>query len=279
MQKQIYPCLWFDNNAKAAAQFYCSLFPNAKITEENPMVVMWELNGTKIMGLNGGPVFAINPSISFFVLCETIEETNTLWDKLSEGGKVMMPINAYPWSERYGWVQDKFGMTWQVAVVYNKGDKMKITPSFLFTDVHFGQGEEAVRFYTSVFPNSKIDQIIPYPKEDPNAGKLMYSEFNLNGYPMIAMDGPGEHKYTFNEGVSLVINCGTQKEIDYYWDRLIEGGGKESQCGWLKDKFGVSWQVVPTNLGKMVSDPVKGQRVVAAFMKMKKFVIADLENA
>lgn len=279
MQKQIYPCLWFDGNAKAAAEFYCSLFKNAKITDENPMVVMWELNGLKVMGLNGGPVFNINPSISLFVLCETKEDTNKLWNKLCEGGKVMMGLDKYPWSELYGWVQDKFGMTWQVSVVYNKGDKEKITPCMLFTDKHFGEGEAAVKFYTSVFENSKIDQIIPYPKEDPNAGKLMYSEFKLNGYPMIAMDGPGEHKYTFNEGVSLVINCDTQKEIDYFWDKLIAGGGQESQCGWLKDKFGVSWQVVPSNLGKMMNDPVKGQRVVAAFMKMKKFIIADLENA
>lgn len=279
MQNQIYPCLWFDNQAKAAAEFYCSLFKNSKITEGNPMVTMFELNGTKIMGLNGGPVFTINPSISLFVLCETIEETSKLWESLSKDGKVMMPMDKYPWSERYGWVQDKFGMTWQVSVVYNKGDQMKITPSFLFTDKHFGQGEEAVKFYTSVFENSKIDQLIPYPKEDPNAGKLMYSEFKLNGYQMIAMDGPGDHKYTFNEGVSIVINCDTQKEIDYYWDKLISGGGKESQCGWLKDKFGVSWQVVPSKLGKLVSDPVKGQKVIAAFMKMKKFIIADLENA
>lgn len=278
MQKQIYPCLWFDGKAKAAAEFYCSLFKNSKITDENPMVVMWELNGLKIMGLNGGPVFSINPSISLFVLCETLDETDKLWGKLLQGGKVMMPMGKYPWSERYGWVQDKFGMTWQVSVVYNKGDKEKITPCMLFTDEHFGEGEQAVKFYTSVFDNSKIDQISLYPKQDANAGKLMYSEFKLNGYQMIAMDGPGEHKYTFNEGVSFVINCDTQKEIDYYWSTLTSDGGKESMCGWCKDKFGVWWQVVPSGLGKMIADPVKGQKVVAAFMKMKKFNIADLEN-
>lgn len=279
MKNTIYPCLWFDGNAKAAAEFYTPLFKNSKITAENPMVVIWELDGTKIMGLNGGPIFKINPSVSLFVLCETIEETDKLWNKLCEGGTVMMPMDKYPWSEHYGWVQDKFGMTWQVSIVYNEGDKAKITPCLLFTDKRFGQGEAALSFYTKVFANSKKDQVILYPEGDANAGKLMYSEFKLGSYNMIAMDGPGDHKYTFNEAVSFVIDCDNQTEIDYYWDKLIADGGQESQCGWLKDKFGVSWQVVPSNLGAMVNDPVKGQRVVAAFMKMKKFIIADLENA
>lgn len=279
MKNTIYPCLWFDGNAKAAAEFYTSLFSNSKIIAENPTVVMWEIKGTTIMGLNGGPKFKINPSISLFVLCETIEETNALWDKLAEGGTIMMPMDKYPWSERYGWLQDKFGMTWQISVVYNKGDKPKITPSLLFTNTHFGQAEAALNFYTSVFENSSKDSVLLYPKEDPNAGKLMYSEFKLNNYQLIAMDGPGDHKYTFNEAVSFVIDCNTQKEIDYYWNKLTADGGQEGMCGWLKDKFGVWWQVVPSNLGALMSDPVKGPRVIQAFLKMKKFIIADLENA
>jgi predicted 3-demethylubiquinone-9 3-methyltransferase (glyoxalase superfamily) len=279
MKNTIYPCLWFDGNAKEAAEFYCSLFKGSKITTENPMVAMFELNGTKMMGLNGGPMFKMNPSISMFVLCETIDETNKLWDKLLEGGKVMMPISEYPWSKRYGWIQDKFGFTWQVSVVYKEGDKAKLTPCLLFTDKMFGKAEEAINFYTSIFENSSKDTITHYDKSDPNAGKLLYSEFKLNGYQLIAMDGPGDHKYTFNEGVSFVIDCKNQKEIDYFWNKLTTGGGSEGQCGWAKDKFGVSWQVVPSNLGQLVNDPVKGQRVVQAFMKMKKFDIETLENA
>ena len=279
MSKQIHPCLWFDGQAKAAAEFYCSLFKNSKITAENPMVVMWELNGNKIMGLNGGPMFKINPSISFSVTCETAEETKTLWTKLSEGGKVMMPLDKYPWSELYGWLQDKFGMTWQISIVYNAGEKMKITPSFLFTDKRFGQGEAALNFYTKVFENSKKDQIILYPDGDPNAGKLMFSEFKINGYQLIAMDGPGEHKYTFNEAVSFVVNCDTQKEIDYYWNKFTAEGGEESMCGWCKDKFGVSWQIVPSILGELMSDSNKALNVIQAFLKMKKFDIETLLKA
>jgi predicted 3-demethylubiquinone-9 3-methyltransferase (glyoxalase superfamily) len=280
MNNNIHPCLWFDGNAKAAADFYCSLFKNSKITTDTPMVVMFELSGKKFMGLNGGPMFKINPSISLFVLCESINETNELWNKLMDGGKTLMPIDKYPWSERYGWVQDKFGLTWQVSVVYKAGDKQQITPSMLFTGNQFGKAEEAIKLYASIFDSSSTDtQIHYYPDGDANAGKVMFSEFKLNQYPLIAMDGPGEHAYTFNEAVSLVVNCDTQKEIDYFWNKLTSDGGQESMCGWLKDKFGVSWQIVPSIIGQLMSDPEKAPRVMQAVMKMKKLDIETMVNA
>ena len=279
MNNSIYPCLWFDGKAKEAASFYCSIIKNSKITTDTPMVVMFELGGKKFMGLNGGPMFTINPSISIFILCESINETNEVWNKLIDGGKALMPIDKYPWSERYGWLQDKFGLTWQVSVVNKAGDKQQITPSMLFTDKQFGRAEEAIKFYTSVFDNSSIDPLIHYPDGDPNAGKVMFAEFKLNQYPVIAMDGPGDHKYTFNEGVSFVVNCETQKEIDYYWDKLTANGGEESMCGWLKDRFGVSWQIVPSFIGKLMSDKEKAPRVMEAVMKMKKLDIAKMLQA
>ncbi len=280
MNNTIHPCLWFDGNAKAAAGFYCSIIKNSKISFDSPMVVMFELGGKKFMGLNGGPMFRINPSISIFVLCESINETNEVWNKLLDGGKVMMPIDKYPWSERYGWVQDKFGLTWQVSVVYKEGDTQKITPSMLFTGNQFGSAEEAINFYTSVFDNSSTDTVIHhYPEGDANAGKVMFAEFKLNQYPIIAMDGPGEHGYTFNEAVSLVVNCDTQEEIDYFWNKFTAHGGQESMCGWLKDRFAVSWQIVPSIIGKLMSDPEKAPRVMQAVMKMKKLDIETMVNA
>jgi predicted 3-demethylubiquinone-9 3-methyltransferase (glyoxalase superfamily) len=279
MTNQIYPCLWFDGQAKAAADFYCSVFKNSKVTVDTPMVVNFELNGKKFMGLNGGPMFKITPAISIFATFESINETNDTWNKLIDGGKALIPINKQPWSERYGWLQDKFGMTWQISVVNEKGDQPQIRPSMLFTGKKFGKAEEAVKFYTSVFDNSATDLLMHYPQEDKaNAGKVMYSEFNINQYDMIAMDGPGEHDYTFTEGVSLVVNCETQKEIDYYWNKLTEGG-EESMCGWLKDKFGVSWQIVPAIIGKLMTDPKKSGRVMPVIMKMKKLDIEKLVNA
>ncbi len=278
MINQIYQCLWFDGQAKAAAEFYCSIFKNSKIVSENPMVVIWELNGTKFMGLNGGPTFKINPSISIFATFESIDETNFVWNKLFEGGKALIAIDKQDWSERYGWLQDKFGMTWQISVVNNAGDQPSIKPAMLFTNEKFGKAEEAIKFYTSTFDNAKIDLLINYPEGSPFEGKVMYSEFNLQEHEFAAMDGPGNHEYAFNEAVSIVVDCDTQQEIDYYWNKLTEGG-EESKCGWLKDKFGLSWQIVPSILGKLMNDPTKSQRVMEAFCKMKKFDIEKLMEA
>jgi predicted 3-demethylubiquinone-9 3-methyltransferase (glyoxalase superfamily) len=278
MNNSIYPCLWFDGNAKEAAVFYCSIFKNSKILDDTPLVVTFELNGKLIMGLNGGPMFKFNPSISMFVTCESLEDTNSVWNKLIENGKELMPIDNYPWSERYGWLQDKFGFTWQISIAESENAQLKITPSMLFTGKKFGKTEEAINFYSSVFENSSTNTLIHYPENDVNGGKVMYSEFKLNHYDIIAMDGPGVHNYTFNEAVSFVVPCKTQEEIDHYWENLTQGG-EESQCGWLKDKFGVSWQIVPAILATLMSDPSKSERVVSAFMQMKKFDIEKLLNA
>ncbi len=280
----LYPCLWFDGKAKQAADFYSGIFKTARITSENPMVVMLELGGSpgeagkKVMMLNGGPMYTINPSISYFVTCNTVESINQKWDKLLEGGKSLMTIDKYPWSERYGWVQDKYGMTWQLMLDEKAGSEEKFVPSLLFTGKVFGKAEEAMKLYSSLLDNSKIDAISHYPDGDGNAGKVMFAEFLLNNERLIAMDGPGEHAFSFSEGLSFVLNCDNQQEIDFLWEKLTEGG-EESRCGWLKDKFGVSWQIVPIVLPKLMSDPKRSQRVVQAFLKMKKFDIAELEKA
>jgi predicted 3-demethylubiquinone-9 3-methyltransferase (glyoxalase superfamily) len=278
MNNILYPCLWFDGNAKQAAEFYCSVFQNSKIVDDNPLVVTFELNGKQIMGLNGGPIFKFNPSISLFVYCETLEETNSVWNKLIEGGKELIPIDKYPWSERYGWLEDKFGFTWQISIQDSDDSKLTITPAMLFTGNQFGRAEDAINFYSSVFDNSSTDILIHYEDNDPNKGKVLYSEFRLNHYNIIAMDGPGVHEYTFNEAVSFTVSCRTQEEIDYYWNRLTEGG-TEGQCGWLRDKFGVWWQIVPEILTTLMNDPSKSDRVINAFMQMKKFEIEKLVNA
>jgi predicted 3-demethylubiquinone-9 3-methyltransferase (glyoxalase superfamily) len=203
---------------------------------------------------------------------------NEIWNKLLDGGKALMPLDKYPWSEKYGWVQDKFGLTWQLMFETANGQDQTIAPAMLFTGKQLGKAEAAINFYTSVFDNSSKGMLAHYPESDANAGKLMYADFTLNRHSIIAMDGPGEHDYTFNEAVSFVVDCETQEEIDYYWNKLTEGG-EESRCGWLKDKFGVSWQIVPTVLGKLMTDPERAPRVMQAFMQMKKFDIEKLLQA
>lgn len=277
MKNQLYPCLWFDGKAKEAAIYYTSVFDNSKVISENPLVVMFNLDGVKFMGLNGGPNFKINPSISFFVYCQSAGEVDKKWNQLCEDGNIMMPLNAYPWNEKYGWCQDKFGVSWQLMV--SPDAEQKIVPSFMFTQQNAGKAEEAINFYTSIFKNAEVKMISRYEQgEGDIEGYVKHAQFTLNGQVFTAMESTGPHAFTFNEGLSLVVPCDDQPEIDYYWSKLTEGGN-ESQCGWLKDKFGVSWQIVPAELGKLMSNPAKRERVMKVVMKSVKFNIEELENA
>lgn len=279
MKKSIYPCLWFDSQAKEAAQFYCSLFNNSKITAENPIVVTFESDGQKFMCLNGGPQFKINPSISFFTVFETEAEIDRIWSKMLEGGSVLMALDKYEWSEKYGWIQDKFGVNWQLSFGKLTDVGQKFTPTLMFTEKVHGKAEQAIDFYTSVFDNSSVRGILRYGENDHDtAGSIKHAQFTLDKSVFMAMDSGMAHGFGFNEAISFVIECEDQKEIDYYWNKLTQGG-EESMCGWLKDQFGVSWQVVPEILGTLMSDPERGPRVIQAFMKMKKFDIEALLKA
>lgn len=281
MNNNIHPCLWYDGNAKAAADFYCSLFPNSKITVNTPMVVNFELNGQKFMGLNGGPKFKFNPSISFLVISESDDEINELYKQLVEGGFAMMPLDKYDWSERYAFVQDRFGLAWQIMKGKYSDVNQKITSAFLFVGKNYGNAEAAVKYYAELFPQSSISGIKLYEKDEgPNkAGTVMHSQFILDKKVFMAMDGAGSHNFAFNEAISFVVECKNQDEIDYYWNKLTADGGQESMCGWLKDKFGVSWQIIPDNIGKLMSDPAKAGNVMQAVMQMKKLDKAALEKA
>ena len=279
MKNLIYPCLWFDFKAKEAADFYCSVFNDTKITDENPIVVVFESSGQKFLCVNGGPEFKLNPSISFFVVCETEAELEKAWNALMAEGSALMPLDKYEWSEKYGWVQDKYGISWQLSYGKMSDVGQKFTPTLMFTEKVHGKAEEAITFYTSIFQNSDIKGILRYTEDEPDVtGTVKHAQFTLGDTVFMAMDSSHAHGFGFNEGVSLVIECKDQKEIDYYWEKLTSGG-QESQCGWLKDKYGVSWQVVPKILGELMKDPERSQRVVQAFLKMKKFDIETLIEA
>jgi predicted 3-demethylubiquinone-9 3-methyltransferase (glyoxalase superfamily) len=275
----IYPCLWFNNNAREAAEFYSSVFPESKIFGENPFVTILHNAGQKFMCLNGGTQFDFNASISFFVLYETEVELEKAWNILASGGSVMMPLDKYEWSPKYGWLQDRFGVNWQLYVGKMEDVGQKFTPSLMFCGEQNGNAEQAIHFYTSVFEESGINGILKYAQgENEVEGNVKHAQFNLGKYVFMAMDSSLPHQASFNEAISFVVECETQDEIDYFWNLLTEGGS-EGQCGWLKDKFGISWQIVPAILGTLMNDPSKSDRVVNAFMKMKKFDIEKLVNA
>ncbi len=279
MKNTIYPCLWFDGKAKEAAGYYCSVLDNTSITEENDIVVTFESAGQKFMCLNGGPEYTFNPSISFYVICKSEEETDRLWAGFLEGGSVLMPLGKYEWSPKYGWLSDRYGVSWQFSFGGMEDVSQKISPVLMFTGDQSGKAEQAFQFYTSVFKNSKVKSVARYAKgENDVEGTVKHAQFILENQIFMAMDSSYMHNFTFNEAISLVVECETQEEIDYFWDRLTEGG-EEIQCGWLKDKFGISWQIVPAILGQLMSDPSRAGRVTEAFLKMKKFDIEKLLNA
>ena len=279
MNNIIYPCLWFNGKAKEAAEYYCNVFNDSFITSENQVVVTFESAGQKFMCLNGGPEYTFNPSISFYVICESEAEISRLWKSLLEGGSVLMELDKYEWSNKYGWLQDKYGVTWQLSFGGMEKTDQKFSPVLMFTDKQAGKAEQAIHFYTSVFKNSKIIGISRYIKgENDVEGTVKHAEFSLGNQVFMSMDSSFMHRFSYNEAISFVVDCETQEEIDYYWDKLTDGG-EEIQSGWLKDRFGVSWQIVPVILSELMSDPSKSERVTNALLQMKKFDIEKLVNA
>lgn len=244
----------------------------------NPLVSRFDVGGQGFMCLNGGPMFTKNPTISFYTVCETEEEVDAYWARLSDGGFIMMPLDSYPWSRRYGWVQDRYGTSWQITLGDISGVGQKITPMLMFCGKAEGKAEEAVDFYLSVFHPSSLVMREYYAAGQGPEGHVVHSRFLLDKSLYMAMDSHVSNQFDFTEGLSLVVECDNQAQIDHLWGKLSEDG-EEQMCGWLKDKFGVSWQIVPSVLGQLMSDPARSQRVVDAFMKMKKFDIAALLEA
>lgn len=297
MQK-IIPHLWFDKEAKEAAEFYATAFPDTKVTSTTTLhdtpsgdteIVNFEIMGCAFQSISAGPLFKFNPSISFMVNFDPAQDNDAesmidqVWGKLVEGGKVLMPLDKYPFSSRYGWLEDKYGVSWQLIFTDPDGEiRPRIIPSLLFVNRVLGKAEEAVKFYTSVFKNSKQGMVSYYPAgmEPDTEGTVQFADFNLEGQWFAAMDSARMHDFDFNEAISLIVRCEDQAEIDYYWEKLSAVPEAE-QCGWLKDKYGVSWQIVPREMDEMMQNgtPEQIDRVTQAFLPMKKFDLAKLREA
>lgn len=289
--KMIVPHLWYDKEAKEAAELYISLFEQSRIVSSQIIgdtpsgdaeIVNFELSGQSFSAISAGPYFKFNPSISLMVACSTEEEVNAKWKVLSKGGTELMPLGEYPFSKRYSWVQDRYGLSWQLMLVDGAEKVQRIRPCLLFSQDVCGKAEEALNYYTKVFDNSKSGMISRYNEgeaAEPKA-KINYADFKLSGMDFVAMDNGYTAEFNFNEAFSFVISCKDQKEIDYFWDKLSAVPEAE-QCGWVKDQFGVSWQIVPEIMGEIMANASEDeiQRVTEAFLKMKKFDIAALEAA
>jgi predicted 3-demethylubiquinone-9 3-methyltransferase (glyoxalase superfamily) len=288
---KITPHLWFDREAVEAAEFYSSTFPTSRVTDVSTLhdtpsgdveVVSFELFGQPFMAISAGPLFKFTPAVSFLIRCRGTDEVEELWERLSVGGKALMPLDSYPFSERYGWAEDRYGLSWQVMHASDEDIRQPIIPTFMFVGEVCGRAEDAVTFYTAVFPDSDVGHVLRYTQgEEPDKeGTIKHAGFTLAGQQFAAMDSAHDHRFGFNEAISFMVGCDTQDEIDYYWHSLSAAPEAE-QCGWLKDTFGISWQVVPSILGELLGSGTKEQtaRVTEAFLQMKKFDIADLKRA
>ncbi len=293
--RPIVPCLWMDDQAEIAARFYTEVLPKGRVVAtshypeslDNPtrkprgsvLTVELEVAGQRFTALNGGPQFAINPTISFFIELPQLEEANRIFASLAEGGSVLMPIGAYPWSDCYGWVQDRFGVSWQVMLAPRREDAA-ISPCLMFVGAQHGRAEEAMKTYAGIFPDGRIEALERYAAGEGPEGTVKHGRFVLAEQRLVAMDSHLEHEARFNEGVSLQVMCDDQAEVDRFWSALSEGG-EEGPCGWLKDRFGLSWQIVPVGIREWMTNPdaAARDRAFVAMMKMKKPDIAALEAA
>ncbi|MCB9452964.1 MAG: VOC family protein [Anaerolineaceae bacterium] len=295
MNPKIRTFLWFDTQAEEAMHFYTSIFANSRIESiqrypDGPLEGPWkgmegkvitgvfELAGQQFMALDGGPMFKFTPSLSLFVNCETIQEIDSIWEQLSEGGSALMPLQKYQFSEKFGWLNDRYGLSWQLNLAARA---QKITPFLMFVGTHNGKAEDAMKFYTSLFQDSGIERIERYGEgEMGTVGAVKHAVFRLHGQEFMAMDGGTAHAFTFTEATSLLVSCQSQAEVDHFWDQLSADPQAE-QCGWLKDRYGLSWQINPDALSALLNhpDPEKSKRVTDAMLQMKKIDIAGLERA
>lgn len=297
----IVPHIWCTRNAEDAGAFYASAFQNASSEVESrypaeglpdfqrefagePLTVALTISGTRFTLINAGDEFHPNPSISFLlnfdpVMFDGKEELaraslERLWGRLNDGGTALMELDAYPHSPLYGWVQDRFGVSWQLMLTDPSGaPRPFITSHLMFAANARGTATEAVEHYLRVFPDAERGTRIHYaqPEGSATTESVLFSDFRLGNRWFAAVDAPMEQDFTFTPGISFEVRCRDQREIDLLWDALSAEPDAE-QCGWLVDRFGVSWQVVPDDLGELMTRPGAYQRL----LEMKKIVIADL---
>lgn len=284
------------DDADGAVELYTSLFEDSSVGDRlkyteagqdihgrepgSTMSIEFSLAGRDFMALNGGPYTRLNPAISLAVACPSADEVDRLHDALVTDGKTLMELGSYDWAERYCWIEDRWGLSWQITYPHeNIPAEKTVAPSFLFVGDVYGRGQEALDFYTSIFDDSRIDQVVPNEQGDA-AGTVLWSQFTLRGETYSLMENGDEHEFEFNDGYSLMVECESQEEIDRYWDELGKDSQKLGPCGWLKDRFGVAWQIAPVRLDEMLRDgnPDQVRRVTDCFMKMQKLDLAELET-
>lgn len=288
LKQKITPFLWFEDGAEEAINYYVSIFDDSKIISinrhkqgplKNKMLTgEFQLEGQQFMALDGGPYFTFTPAVSFFVNCANERKLNRYYTQLVDGGSVLMPLKKYPFGEKYAWVKDKYGVSWQL---YLDSHTPNILPCIMFICEKHGKTEAAINFYTSIFEKSAVLSIAHYDiHDDAPGGTIKHGRFLLHNQEFLAFDSHQDHDFSITGAISFYVDCEGQEEVDVLWEKLSENG-EIMQCGWLKDKYGVTWQIIPSVLPQMLADPdpIKSKRVNDAMLKMRKIDIGKLRNA
>lgn len=304
MQQKIVPNIWCNRNVEQAGAFYAETFENASFEVDSrypeeglldfqkdfvgdPLTGSLKISGYELRLINGGAEFAPNPSVSFMLNFDPLlfdgdegvarASLDLLWQRLSDGGFVMMPLGEYPFSPHYGWVQDRFGVSWQLMLTDPAGDPRPfIMPSLLFSDRAQNRAGEAVDHYLEVFADfeggAQLGTRVLYeaPQGPAVPGSVLFSDFRLGEQWFVAMDSAVEQPFSFGYGISLEVKCDGQSELDRLWERLSAVPEAE-QCGWLLDRFGLGWQIVPANMDELM----QRSGAYGKMMQMKKIVIDE----
>lgn len=300
MQK-IVPNIWCNRNAEDVARFYASVFPDSewRVASRYPdtdlpdfqkdfagdvLTIDMTIAGTDVALINADDMGKPNPAISFMVNVDPLfyegsvdrarEALDELWVRLAEGGTVLMPLDAYPFSARYGWVQDRFGFSWQLMLTDPEGDPRPfLLPALLFAGPAQNLAETAVDRYVSVFDDAALGARVHYAQQTgpASAGAVQFSDFRIGDQWIVAMDSGVPQDFTFGYGTSLEVRCDDQAEIDRYWEGLSHDPDAEA-CGWLRDFAGLNWQIVPKDMEELMKHPGAYGRM----LEMKKIIIAEL---
>ena len=282
MDQLITPAICCDGNADEAARFYADVFREGSVVEQAPgYVATVSIHGFRLSLISGGDQDAPNPSISCILNFDPLlfggeDQARTyldeLYERLSAGG-ALMELGEYPFSPRYAWVRDRFGMTWQLMLTDPAGEPRPfILPSFMFGGTNHANAEEATEDWIALFDDARRGALYRYEEGGPmEAGTVMFTDFTLRGTWMAAMDSGASQDLTFTPGVSLIVSCRDQEEIDRYWAGLSAVPEAE-RCGWCVDRWGVSWQVVPRNIAKLMADAATREKI----LHMRKIDLAGL---
>ena len=272
MDQRIIPAIWCDGTADEAARFYADTFHEGSVVEQVPGYASTvSIHGFRLSLINGGDQDAPNPSISCILNFDPLlfggEEQaraylDELYERLSTGG-VLMELGEYPFSPRYAWVRDRFGMTWRLMLTDPAGEPRPfILPAFMFGGTNHANAEEATEAWIALFDDARRGALRRYEEGGPmEAGTVMFTDFTLRGTWMAAMDSGAFHDFTFTPGVSMIISCRDQEEIDRYWTGLSAVPEAE-RCGWCVDRWGVSWQVVPHSIAELMADAAMRDKIL-----------------